>query len=569
MEWKAAWQGSLAAWSKFTRLKEPTWCLCKADEKKAGLTGSFAMIRLEDHSVVISLPQISALGLEDFAQEILAHEIGHHVYAPADLTDNARLIARTRTGLPTRENLAGFVSNLYTDLLINNRLQRGANLDLAGVYKILAHKTEDPLWLMYMRIYELLWKLPPGTLAKGLAGGKIATDAQLGSRLIGVYAKDWLDGAGRFAALCLPYLMKDNGNNIQAKMMPLMDTRDAGAGKEIPDGLAEVDPEEKKGAVHPSLDPNLGGLEEEAAETKTKSSPTAGGRETVGGKKNAYRSPREYAELMKSIGVKVDESELVIRYYRERALPYLIRFPERIIPNAMDPLPEGEEIWDMGSPPEEIDWVQTVARSPYIIPGFTTVRRVYGTTPGNDAEKHPVDLYLGIDCSGSMPNPRHQLSFPVLAGTIMALSALRAGARVMAVLSGEPGEFSGTNGFTRDEGEIMNTLTGYLGTGYAFGILRLKAAFMDEKQPKDKAHILVITDGDIFYMLDSLPEGWDIARKAREIAGAGTYVLHHVGQKEKGVERMRTDGWDVYSLTEWDSLIEFAHKFSKRVYEKG
>ena len=29
----------------------------------------------------------------------------------------------------------------------------------------------------------------------------------LGARLIRSYARDWLDGSGKFAALCLPYLL--------------------------------------------------------------------------------------------------------------------------------------------------------------------------------------------------------------------------------------------------------------------------------------------------------------------------------------------------------------------------
>src|SRR5204863_160347 len=81
---------ALALWSKFTRLSEPRWCFSDAEAEKEGLTESFAMIRLNDQAVVINLAQIEAAHLERFALEILAHEIGHHVYAPADLTDNAR-----------------------------------------------------------------------------------------------------------------------------------------------------------------------------------------------------------------------------------------------------------------------------------------------------------------------------------------------------------------------------------------------------------------------------------------------------------------------------------------------
>ena len=37
---------------------------------------------------------------EQFPVEVLAHEIGHHVLAPATLTDHGRMIARMRWALP-------------------------------------------------------------------------------------------------------------------------------------------------------------------------------------------------------------------------------------------------------------------------------------------------------------------------------------------------------------------------------------------------------------------------------------------------------------------------------------
>ena len=127
--WAAQWPPALSLWSKFTRLNEPRWCFTDAEAEAEGLTQSFAMIRLADQAVVVNLSMIEAMHLERFALEILAHEIGHHVYAPADLSDYARMIAHMRWGLPTKEHLAGFISNLYTDLLINDRLQRSAGLE--------------------------------------------------------------------------------------------------------------------------------------------------------------------------------------------------------------------------------------------------------------------------------------------------------------------------------------------------------------------------------------------------------------------------------------------------------
>ncbi len=572
--WRADWEDSLAVWSRFTKLSEPRWVMTAKQESKEGLTDSFAMIRLTDHAVVISFRQVVEKKLERFGKQIMAHEIGHHVYTPADLRDNARLLAYTRAGLPTREHWAGYISNLYTDLLINDRLQRDSGLDMAGVYKALKVTGSDRLWLLYMRIYEVLWSLPAGTLTPGKVDEQLQVDAQLGARVIRAYGKDWLDGAGRFAALCLTYLLEMPEKQIKIVSV-WMDTLDAGAGGEAPDGMVEIDAAELDGAIHPSEDPDLVGLGEvdlDGENASQNKSPSPGGRETVGGQKNKYRSPTEYAELMKSIGVKLSESDLIIKYYRERAVAHVIKFPTREVKEASDPLPEGLDEWDVGSPIAAIDWMETVVKSPVVIPGVTTVERTYGHTEGTSPEKLPVDLFLGVDCSGSMMNPARGLSYPVLAGTVMVLSALRVGARVKVSLSGEPGEYSETDGFIRNEKEVLKTLTGYLGTGYAFGVLRLKDAFLRGEAPRRPTHVLVVTDSDIFHMLGEVKNGWEIAREALEIAGGGgTYVLNMSpdwGYKDE-VKRMKDDGWKVHFVPDWKQLIAFTRAFSKEKYESG
>src|SRR5689334_359844 len=139
-------------------------CLTDDEARHEGLTGSFAMIRLQDQSIVVSLREVVACGVERLPVEVLAHEIGHHVLAPATLTDHARVIARMRWALPTVEQHAPMVANLYTDLLINDRLQRSAGLSLAEVYRKLAARFGErgAVWTLYMRMYEILWSVPRG-----------------------------------------------------------------------------------------------------------------------------------------------------------------------------------------------------------------------------------------------------------------------------------------------------------------------------------------------------------------------------------------------------------------------
>jgi hypothetical protein len=578
-DWKAQWPAAIEVWSRFVQLHEPTWCFNETEEAAAQLSGSFAMIRLVDHTVVISLRQVVELGLQSFAREILAHEIGHHVYCPADLTDNARTLARMRVALPTVEHLAPIVANLYTDLLINDRLQRAAGLDMSGVYLKLGSECRDRMWTLYMRIYEQLWKLDRHKLARGMISDRMNQDAQLGARLIRSYAKDWLDGSGRFAALCLPYLMEDEAAQRKQLMTIWHDTRCAGNGQ-IPDGLTEIDPGELTGAIHPADDPALSGIDA-APEVPNADSTSGEARETGTKTAKTYRTPIEYSEVLEAAGANIDPAEMTARYYRERAIPHLIPFPVRKLPLSTDPLPEGLDVWDVGTPLEQVDWLESLIASPNIIAGVTTRERQIGTSPGTEPEICPIDLYLGIDCSGSMGNPAQRLSYPVLSGAIMALSALRVGSRVKVVLSGEPGKTVSTPGFERNAATVMKTLTSYLGTGTSFGIHRLAETFAPKTRASSRVHprpvhLLIISDNDMFSMLESKSNGrtgWEVAQEALALAGGGgTFVLELPEQIRSAswsqntgeyLARIGRLGWNVAIVSSMDELIEFARKFSR------
>ncbi len=574
--WQAAWPGALAHWSRFVQLHEPVWCVTPSEEKREHLTGSFAMIRLVDHSIVISLRQVQDSGLEQFATEILAHEIGHHVYCPADLTDNARLLVRIRAGLPTKEARAPMISNLYSDLLINDRLQRSAELDIAGVYKQLNTKSSSRLWALYLGIYEALWKLPRGELVLSPGDRRLEQDAQLGARLIRSYANDWLCGAGRFAALCLPYLIEDDAKGRLRVFSIWCDTRCAGEGG-FPDGLVEIEDDELV-PIHPSEDPDLTGIDiPGGAQQVLGRTPGA-----LSGHKSAknYRQPFEYAEVLKAAGVNLDVREITARYYRELAIPHLIPFPAKQLPRATDPLPEGLDLWDVSTPLEQLDWLGSLLTSPDVIPGVTTRQRTYGESPAADPDARPFDLYLGIDCSGSMGDPAHRLSYPVLAGAIIALSALRAGSRVKVVLSGEPGRSLSTNGFVRTPDVVMRTLASYLGTGYSFGIHRLAETFTTASASQRPVHILIVSDNDMFQMLDESGSGrigWDIAAESLQCCGGGgTFVLQLPGWARRSdgsqpvhgsLDRMKRDGWGVSLVDSMEELVAFARHFSRQNFD--
>jgi hypothetical protein len=580
--WAACWPQALAAWSAYTLLRSPRFVASNREAKAEDMVGEIAAIRLRDQVIVVNEQVVRERGLEEHGLAILAHEVGHHVYVPGNLTDSARMvtaIARMLTGLPPFA--ARLVANLYGDLLINDRLQRRAGVDIAAVFRQLARRagassSTSAVWRVYTRAYEHLWRLAPGEIAPGDVDADTDADALLISRIIRAFAGDWLRGARRFAAVIYRYLAADEAAKRGQTFigLGLHDTRGAGKaipgepdGAAIPDGLTDVDPSELEddgdfdGDI---LDP----LGENRPPPALDTAPTSEGQGQPG---RQTRQPFEYAQVLRALGLDLADHEITMRYYRERALPHLIPFPRRRAPRATEPLAEGYESWEATDPVDALDLVGSVLRSPVMIPGVTTVQRVYGETPGADPAPVPVDLDIYVDCSGSMPNPGVDVSYLALAGVILAMSALRAGARVQATLWSGAGQFETSRGFVRDEATVLRIITGFLCGATAFPLHVLRDTYAARKPDDAPAHVVVISDDGADTMLARDEKGGDgaeICRRALAAArGGGTLVLN-LGPKRpwKAAHALETCGFRIHRVRAWEDLVAFAAAFVRETY---
>lgn len=564
-EWLSVWPQALELWSPYVRLHDPCFCLTEKEEKLASLAYSFAMIRLTDLSVVLSLRQIETLGLESYALEIMAHEIGHHVYAPANLQDMGRMYARMGRALSSQQSKISLVANLYTDLLINDRLFRSHDLRMPEIYQKINQPTDDPLWNFYLRIYEILWSLPRKTLTQVPISDEMEADALLGNRLIRNYAQDWIKGSGKFAALCLTYLLQQEAlGAVSAPQTLWLDTALAGEGASLPYGLSSLDPGEEAECRHPALD------ERDSSDTKGIPAEV----NSQGNSAGNYREPFQYGELIQSMGIQLSGDEILYQYYKERALPYIIPFPAKIVPSSVDPLPEGLETWELGDPLEQINWLETVMKSPVVIPGFTTVERVYGKSQGADPEKEPVDLDIYVDCSGSMPNPSYETSFLTLAAAIISLSALRSGSRVQATLWSGVKQFYTTPGFVRDEKEVFKVMTQFIGGATAFPLHILRDTYFFRTQKDRNVHILVISDDGVTTIFDQDEKGnsgEDITRMSIENARGGcTFVLNLYSDWKTDPLLVKADqmGIALYTIRAWSDLVAFSRDFAQKNFNQ-
>jgi hypothetical protein len=578
--WLSVWPQALAAWSAYTLLRHPKFVASNKEARADDMVGQIAAIRLRDQVIVVNFEMIRKHRLEGHGLPVLAHEIGHHVYVPGNLTDNARMVtamARMLTGLPA--STAHMTANLYGDLLINDRLQHRAGVDIAGVYRRLraGGAGGSAAWKVYTRTYEHLWRLAPGELAPDGIDEEMDADALLISRIVRAFASDWLRGARRFAAILYRYLAADQEAKRSQNFddLGLHDTRGAGApgagesaGDAVPDGLTSVDPSESEDddAFDGDIEDPLGEAKPTAAPGPT-GPPTGEGRGHAGGQ---ARQPFEYAQVLRALGLKLEDREITTRYYRERALPHLIPFPTRRAPNRTEPLAEGYEPWDASDAVDALDVFGSVLQSPVMVPGVTTVQRVYADVPGGEPARVPVDLDIYIDCSGSMPNPGVDVSYLALAGVILAMSALRAGARVQATLWSGARQFETSGGFIRDEGRILSIVTGYIAGATAFPLHILRETYALRKPDAPPAHIVVISDDGADTMLANDERGNPGAKICATALGTarggGTLVLNLAGRPWRAEVALTELGFHVHRVSVWEDLVAFARAFVRDTY---
>lgn len=391
-------------------------------------------------------------------------------------------------------------------------------------------------------------------------------DARLAARVVRIFGDRWLSGSKRFAALCLPYLLEQSEQISQQTVW--LDAIRAGVGG-LPDGLTNVDADELGEPLHPAFDPEIAGESVIAKRNPLHNSTQPGEVQRTSNSPGQYREPFEYGELLRATGLNLTDHEVAIRYYKERASQHLIPFPTMVAPLKADPQPEGVESWDIGLPMADIDWFETVTRSPVVVPGFTTVQRTFGETEGGRPKRVPVDLDLYVDSSGSMPDPRNTVSFLALTGAIVALSALRAGARVQVTLWSGPGEFTTTRGFVSDPKQVLGVLVGFFGGSTAFPIHVLRDTYATRSASAKPAHILVISDDgvDTMYANDERgASGRAIASRALAQAGGGGTLALNISAMTEAIAQFERDGWTVHSVQTWNDLVEFGRVFSKRHY---
>ncbi|AZS43122.1 hypothetical protein BWL13_00667 [Microbacterium oleivorans] len=591
-ETRHAWESALELWGVHLRDVR----LAPGEGAAKGTAAWFSF----PPSVTVDPQMLRTWGVEREAESMFAHEIGHHVLAPATRIDALKIrhqLARTLAAAgadPVSSDDLGLLSNLWTDLLVNARVallqRRRGDAEPVGIVRLVqatlpAPESADRLWWVYLRTFELIWGLPAGRLcptsppppappaARGAESeppldsipekhrekeralrdarrereriaaelaGVITTrpevDADQIAAVVRAFAGDPVLGALRFGVLAAPYIV-ERQRSAQAQ---------AGRGAA---GACNAD-----GA--PATAEELGRiLSDRRLHDVVPAHPGSGGPGAVGTAAGigVGRGRGQALGLAQTLGLygASDPDEVMAAWYRAEAAPWVRPITQRMPAAPAPELPGPLEVWETGDDLADLDWSATLQAGATVLPGLTTRRRSYLPDEPTPREAS-IMLDVFIDSSGSMPHPG-RASSAVLAGMIVALSVLRGGGRVRVTSFSGPGQVAGSEDFQRTVGAVVRDLACYFGGGTTFPLDLLERRYAGLRPPSsdERRHLLVLSDDGLVSMFGDGNEPYaGVAARVRPLLTTATLLLSAVSDRVDA--QAAAAGYDVLHVRTMD-----------------
>ncbi len=466
-------------WSRFLLLAEPI----ANDEQD-----SIAQIHLISRQVSLNFPIIKEMNLIGSMEALLAHEIGHHVRYPGSLAVQARMRMLERTLLPF-ENFS--LINLFTDLMINEKLGHALREQLAAVYQSFTGASAfhgkdmgemNPSFQFYMAVYEELWRMEPGSL--------------MGPRWTSF--EDLFPGY-RAEAQVLSQDLFPLGPNIYTQFLYFVSV--------MTRYLSVLGKDPKSGSPYqcdcddPTPDDWADSLRPNAAEQEAIRRAIKKGWFT----KRSEERLKELSDIEERIaqlpGFGTKDAELVpevmAAYYRQEAERYLFRPPaqlrlgEAVVPTTLDD-------WEAGDAVRDIDWLATLLERGEVLGSVNPLKRNrIAEYEGQEVQLWQPRMEIYLDVSGSMPDPRLTVNAMTLAAQILMMGTIRAGGWVRALIySNVPVLFWE---WGRSEIEMSRFLMHYVGGGTNFPFAVLERSVQECHQGQPIRIIISDTDFDLNY----------------------------------------------------------------------
>ncbi len=503
-----AWQNAQACWSPYLRLNPPKIVQATANQPRF-----LAQVHLKQQQIQVDLEWLHERQLSSHLTMLLAHEIGHLIYSPGSLEIYTRMLVYTHAALQSEQiqlsvlapianqtqqtTQARIILNAYLDLLVNHRLFLN-QYPILGLLQAITPSKPGKFSHWQGQIYGLLWDMPALFSGSDPSLNETPTSdlALLAADLIELCDKSFETGIDAFTRLAYACL------DQQEPHLPdlALDAQSISAGW----GFASK--AQSTGSVQQLL--TQVGLEIPAPQ---------------------YLEPQVLPALFSEPHPNPEQGKaLRVQYYRERVWPWIKSRPRRAQHAWSPEAPQELTSWQLDDPIQEVDWAESLSRSPRLIPGLTTFRRKpdhQTVATGQEKSFSHLDLYL--DTSGSLADPNQIYSELVSAAYLLTLTALKRRIPVRVTRWSGEDQIQST-AFSLDEKQLLSALLHYSGGATALPLQSLTQRYSGTRseQRLEKTHrIILLSDEGSLNWLQKYPEHTSAWEGIAQAAKGGAWLL--------------------------------------------
>jgi hypothetical protein len=397
---------------------------------------------------------------EQVIEALLDHGITHYTFCPWDFQTHLTLYAEAKKIMGEKE-LAKLVADYFIDIIANTHCVKKG---FTSIPELQRHLKKGRVEEVITSLYQKIWGTDLGIPHSGKRGEGHEEIVRRLARIPYLNRSRWPESIQRFAR-SLKLLLIEQKKEQEAE---------GRKGKSNPQGEHDL--------THYSFEEIDQGLRDYAHQTRALSQ----FREVV----------EDFSDELKEAGYGMEGG-----MGRGRSLPidadilFYMKLAENYsIPLRMIPLeekgslhPHSHSPWEVGSPFQDVDIWTSFGK---IMPGVTQIwKKKEGK--GRGKNEGTPDCLIAIDSSGSMINPRKNLSYGVLGAFCASNVYLRNGSRV-AVYNFSDAPMGGKDilNFTDRRIEIYRMLCKYFGGGTALDLEDLIPLI----QGKKNLDLFIITD---------------------------------------------------------------------------
>jgi len=393
-------------------------------------------------------------------EALLDHGITHYTFCPWDFHTHLRLYTEAKKIIADK-GLAKQVANYFIDVIADTHCVKKRSTEIPELHRRLK---KNMVGEVIASLYQKIWGIDLGARRSGTSGKRGEEIVRRLARIPYLNRSRWPESIQKFARSLKPILYEEQREEENR----------GGKGNSNPQGEHDL--------AHYSYEEIDQGLRDYVRKNMALSE----FREVIDDLSEELKEAGYGMEggMGRGRGTSIDADVL---FYMKLAESYSIPLKKLPLEKKGSLHPHSHSPWEVGSPFQDVDVWTSFGK---IMPGVTQIWKKKEGKGRGKMEGTP-DCLIAIDSSGSMINPRKNLSYAVLGAACAANAYLRNDAKV-AIYNFSDAPMGGKDilDYTDKREEIYRTLCKYFGGGTALDLEDLIPLI----QGKKNLDLFVITD---------------------------------------------------------------------------